>query len=96
MESKTSIQINGYTFIIPLISGISEVKNHGLSNKFGFFIYHSGTTTLLEFSNEQEAQKKSNELQNLFSEYWNNKNNKFSSTNKEESFKTNQGNKKKW
>jgi hypothetical protein len=93
------IEINNNTFIIPNISGYSRVAKHGLNSKPGFFIFHSGRATLLEFDSEELANKKREELISSIGNFWNingnnngnnnngnnnsNNNNKFNSTNKE-------------
>jgi hypothetical protein len=79
------IEINNNTFIIPNISGYSRVANHGLNGKPGFFVFHSGRATLIEFDDDKSANLKRQELITSIGNFWNS-NDKFNSVNKETGF----------
>ncbi len=94
-----TIEIKNNTFIIPNISGYSKVANHGLSGKPGFFIFHSGNPSLVEFTNEEEANEKRNELIEAINNFWRaiinfwQSNHNFNSTHKENKNNFNSNNK---
>jgi uncharacterized FlgJ-related protein len=67
---KTTLEINGKEFIIPLISGFSTVKKDELKNKFGFYIYHGGCTSYLFFDDEDSAILYFDEVKEAVSKYW--------------------------
>jgi len=70
MNQDTKIEIKNNVFIVPLITGFTKVVSTPLNKKFAFYVHHSGTSTMLNFDTEEEANEASKKIDLATDEYW--------------------------
>jgi len=91
LNQDTKIVIKDKVFIIPLISSFTKVVNMPINKKFGFYVHHTGTTTMLQFDTEEEANKAMEEIDLVTDEYWEKKTESISFNNNNKKKNRNKG-----